>query len=294
MFSIVITTKNRLAYLKRCVDSILSSSVRPKEIVIVNDAGEIFSRNIFDCFDINITIINNCISKGANYCRNIGVECCNSEIIFLIDDDDAVTKLSFESRLSFFLEDKSVGLCFTGMQVMKSKNLFEPIRSVLPYSSSNYLYDLFDKGNVIGSTSRVAIRKSYFYLAGRFDENLQCLQDYDLWIRMARVCKIVNDGKSNLYYTVHVNGNQISSKYEKYIDASNYLISKYKSELNDIYLKKSFESNLHLRVALSATSSSTFYKIKHSAISFLKKPNIKSLVILLIPYFLLKRIYVFA
>lgn len=294
MFSVVITTKDRLTYLKRCVDSVLFSSIKPKEIIIVNDASTNLSKDAFNSFDIDIKVINNSVSKGANYCRNIGIEYCKSEIVFLIDDDDAVTKFSFESRLSFFLEDDTVGLCFTGIQITQSENLCEPIRSVLPYKSSDYLYDLFDKGNIIGSTSRVAIRKSYFYLAGKFDEKLQCLQDYDLWIRMARVCKIANDGESNIFYTVHTSGNQISSKYKKYLEASNYLISKYQTELDRLALKRSFESNLHLRVSLSAASTSAVYRIKHSAISFFKKPNIKALVLMLIPYFFLKRIHLFA
>ena len=40
MFSIVITTKNRLDFLRRAVNSILNSSLLPKEIIIVNDGGK--------------------------------------------------------------------------------------------------------------------------------------------------------------------------------------------------------------------------------------------------------------
>ncbi|EFC9369354.1 glycosyltransferase family 2 protein, partial [Escherichia coli] len=40
MFSIVITTKDRACYLKRAVDSILKSTISPKDIVIINDGGK--------------------------------------------------------------------------------------------------------------------------------------------------------------------------------------------------------------------------------------------------------------
>lgn len=296
MFSVVITTKDRLDYLKRCVDSVLSSTVKPKEIIIINDAGVHFGNELFEqsTSDVDIVIIRNEFSQGANLSRNVGVGLSKCEIVYLIDDDDAVNETSFEKRLDILSKDENVGLCFTGINIISSNDLSTYSRSVSPYMSNDYLYDLFDKGNIIGSTSRVAIRKKYFYKAGGFDEELQCFQDYDLWIRMAKVCKISNDGESNVLYTVHAGGGQISSKYKKYLEAGNYLINKYQADLVAFNLVGNFASHIHLRVAISSSSSSIIYRIKHSIISFCKRPNIKSFALIFTPYWLLRRMHMFA
>lgn len=294
MFSVVITTKNRLDYLKRCVASVLGSTLKPSEIIIVNDAGAPFSEELFGQTDTDINIFTNGFSRGANFSRNLGIEKSKNNIVFLIDDDDAVTSHSFQKRIDILLKDENIGICFTGVNIVESNNLSRKLREVLPCESDDYLHDLFDKGNIIGSTSRVAIRKCYFNRAGGFDEQLECLQDYDLWIRMAMECKISNDGEANLLYTVHANGGQISTKYKKYLKAGSYLVDKYYFQLKKFGLTRNFESQIYLRVALSAASSSCFYRMKYSAVSFIKKPNLKSIALVVIPYFLLKRIYTFA
>ena len=40
MISIIITTKNRLDFLKRAVKSVVENNYQPDEIVVVNDGGE--------------------------------------------------------------------------------------------------------------------------------------------------------------------------------------------------------------------------------------------------------------
>ncbi|MGG9032552.1 glycosyltransferase family 2 protein, partial [Escherichia coli] len=77
-------------------------------------------------------------------------------------------------------------------------------------------YSLLNDGNIIGSISRVVLRKKCFYRAGNFDESLSCLQDYDLWIRRAKVCKIANDKEASVIDTVHESGKQTSSKFKNY------------------------------------------------------------------------------
>lgn len=60
MFSIVITTKDRAYYLKRAVDSILKSTISPKDIVIINDGGKTICENDFPPMkDITLSIVNN-------------------------------------------------------------------------------------------------------------------------------------------------------------------------------------------------------------------------------------------
>ncbi|OBT09112.1 hypothetical protein A9267_08860 [Shewanella sp. UCD-FRSSP16_17] len=290
-FSVVITTKDRHDFLLRLIKSILESTVLPKEIIIVNDGGAVPVFNNFDMLGVTCIIINNESSRGANYCRNTGVLKASVEFVFLIDDDDAVTYNSFESRLNCMKEHDDCGLVYTGINIVYGDDLERVIRrSKTTTRGVNCSYHrLKTEGNIVGSTSRVLIRKSVFLEAGQFDENLTSFQDYDLWIRVAKVSKIICDGQFGVIYTIHRDGNQISSNYNRYLTSAQYLIAKYNF---DGVVLNSFKANLFFRVALSAAHSKYSMQVKMALLAFYYRKNFKYLSLLL-PVFFLKKIHPF-
>lgn len=292
MFSVVITTKDRADFLNRAVKSISASSVLPRDVVIVNDGGHNIDVSMFQPSQIEFKILNNEQSRGANYSRNIGIDHAEEEIVFLLDDDDAVTYSSFESRIKAF-SDENVGLSFTGMHVVFSNNLLNVKRTVTPSRQSSYYPLLLKSGNIIGSTSRVAIRKFWFNKAGRFDEGLGCFQDYDLWIRMAKLCKFSSDFDAGIFYTIHKKGTQISSNYQKYLDATDYLVEKYKGDALASNSLRSFRAHLYLRVAIATSGTDFFIKSKYCLLSLSQKPTLRALALFLLPTPFLKKLFNF-
>ncbi len=293
MFSIVITTKNRLDFLQRAVKSIIKSSLLPHEIIIVNDGGEKPDLKDIDFGQISLIIENNSSSLGANYSRNRGIELSSTDNIFLLDDDDAVEEDSFQKRLDILLVDDAVGLVFTGIKIVLSSELNRVRRTVYPREYPDFTEALFTKGNVIGSTSRVLLRKTFFIEAGKFDEKLSCMQDYDLWIRMSQHCKIKHDSCATVIYTVHSNKKQISSNFKKYLETGQILLCKYNALINND-ARKHFMANLYFRVALSSASTSFMHRMRYAFLSLNSVFSLKGLILLLTPYFILKRTYLFA
>ncbi|QPK05346.1 glycosyltransferase family 2 protein [Vibrio kanaloae] len=291
MYSVVITTKNREEYLARALESIVRSSVLPTDVVIVNDGGKKITLEGLPKKEVIFTVIDHPVSKGANYSRNIGVQNTLSEFVFFLDDDDSVTEKSFETRLLKLQRDNNVGLVYTGIQIVSSDNLDIPLRKAFPADISNYHYQLLTNSNVIGSTSRVGIRKNHFYEAGKFDEDLKSLQDYDLWIRLAKVSKVTHDNACGVLYTVHQGGSQVSSKYLSYLSSGEYLLEKYKKDLLACKGVSKFKANIYLRVALSASSSSYRYQLTYALKSFFLRPNLKSFCLIVIPGSILRKYY---
>ncbi|WP_217519052.1 glycosyltransferase family 2 protein [Vibrio metschnikovii] len=289
MYSVVVTTKDRPDYLYRCLLSISKSTVKPNDIVVINDGGIKIECSTYSSLQLNLTIINHDDSKGANYCRNLGVSLSKQEVVFFLDDDDAVSKDSFESRLMKFQESPDVGLVYTGIQIVKSNQLDLVTRTVIPKTVECYEHDLLAVGNIVGSTSRVGVRKSFFYQVDGFDESLACMQDYDLWIRMASVCEFRHDEKSGVLYTIHVDGQQISSQYNKYLVAGNYLLHKHDKRFKQHKASRKFLSRLYYKIASSAAPSSLSKKLKFAVKSFVVDPNIKSLVLIFVPFFILRK-----
>lgn len=294
MFSVVITTKDRNDFLQRSVESVINSTARASEIIIVNDGGNVLTKNMIDdATDIPFIIINNKKSMGANYSRNIGVSSATTELIFLLDDDDKVTRQSFEKRLDIAKMNPSAGIIFTGIKIVTSSNLDKIKRVVFPENNVTY-NRLLSEGNVIGSTSRVLIRKKIFMKAGGFDEKLSSFQDYDLWIRMSKISNVVHDNCCGVIYTVHEHGTQISSNFNKYLKSGLYLYQKYQGELIRLRAVNKFMASIYMRVSLSSTSSSEYIKCKYALLSFIKSPSIKAIMLMIVPAFVLRRLFKFA
>ncbi|KKA44120.1 glycosyltransferase family A protein [Salinivibrio sp. KP-1] len=283
-FSVVITTKNRPDFLFRCVHSIYRNSVLPEEVIIINDGGDRLTDDVFNSYNIKIKTVNNKISKGANFCRNYGVSLAKTELVFFIDDDDTFTKYSFERRLEVFSSDSEIGLVYTGFNTVFSDDLNTVVSSKVPVEySDNYTHDLLSKGNIIGSTSRVAVRVAEFNKTDGFDNQLSSMQDYDMWIRMSQVTKIKHDCHIGINYTIHSGtSNQVSKNYNKYLQASEYLINKYKYLGIQNKCLREFRANLYLRVAIAGADSFGI-KSLYSLMSLKESFSLKALGLLVMP-----------
>ncbi|HHS3346709.1 TPA: glycosyltransferase, partial [Vibrio cholerae] len=232
---------------------------------------------------------NNPYSLGGNKARNQGVLASEGDIIFFLDDDDAYTPETISDKLNIFSKYPNVGLVYTGVKFVTSDALDVIKREKKPSDKNVSFLNLLKYGNIIGPTSSVAVRKSKFFEAGMFDEDLSAMQDYELWIRMARCSEIMHDNGMNLIYTIHATGEQISSKHEKYLCAAEYISNKFSKDIEALNAHHHFWSEVYFRVALSASHSSEFKKIRYASKSFLLRPSIKSLALLL-PTFALRKI----
>ncbi|HGS5631535.1 TPA: glycosyltransferase family 2 protein [Vibrio parahaemolyticus] len=289
MISVIITTKDRVEFLNRAVRSVMNSSTLPLDVIIVNDGGVKIRDDTFRFNnDVKIKIINNEISLGGNKARNQGAEKAEGEYLFFLDDDDAYTVDSISSRLPYF-DDPNTGLVYTGKKFVKSDRLEKVYHVSKPHYEGMLLKHLFKLGNIIGTTSCVAVRREAFNDAGGFDTELHALQDYDLWIRVASQYQVRHDNACNVLYTVHVNSKQISSNYYKYLEAGDFLHHKYKVQLKGFKLEREFLAARYLRVAMVASKFSSLARVKYSLLSFIYKPSLKSLF-LLIPVTVSKKI----
>lgn len=93
-FTILIVTWNRANPLKRAFDSILSQTLMPNEVVVVNnnssdDTWKVLEdyRLAFDLKAVIFTVINLPYNMGCPPARNIGLMNCNSDFIYSLDDD---------------------------------------------------------------------------------------------------------------------------------------------------------------------------------------------------------------
>ena len=90
--SIIIPVYNAEKYLKECLDSIVSQTMRSIEIICINDGSVDDSLNILKKYakqDSRIHIYNQ-ENSGVSVARNVGIQAARGECIIFIDADDYV------------------------------------------------------------------------------------------------------------------------------------------------------------------------------------------------------------
>ncbi len=102
--SVIVPVYNAEKYLNKCLDSLLSQTLREVEIIAVNDGSPDNCKSILEDYaqkHENLVIIDNEINKGIGYSRNIGIEKARGEYLTFVDSDDYVSEEYCERLYDF-------------------------------------------------------------------------------------------------------------------------------------------------------------------------------------------------
>lgn len=278
MISVVIPTHNRCNIVGRSIDSVLNQTYDDIEVIVVSDGSTDDTDAVvskYENSDHRVKYVSYTPARGGNYARNLGISRSSGEYVAFLDDDDTWYPEKLEKQLKVLEENPLVGLVYTGSHVIYVNEKIE-YRSI-PKKSGYLLHELL-LDNVVGSTSTVLVRKTIFEQSGVFDENLGALQDYDLWIRIAKYTQIGVVSEELINYYNCRSGKQVSALTSKYEAAFDYINTKFKNEIlalseKDFKKKMQYQyfllGNKAMRNNDNATARSYFRKLLN--ISFSKK-----------------------
>jgi glycosyltransferase involved in cell wall biosynthesis len=177
VFSVIIPTRNRPVYLRQAVESVLAQTVRPQEIIVVNDGDG----RIAGLEDLPVTIADNA-RAGPVAARQCGVEAASGAIIAFLDDDDL---WSSPRHLEVAAAEFASGAMFT---FADGELAFEPGSEAVP-SALPYKLDADAKSLECDNTiliSAVCYRRALHDTIGPFDVSLPYYWDWDWYLRVAR------------------------------------------------------------------------------------------------------------
>lgn len=177
--SIITPHYNDFEGLKRIYNCLKKQSLDSWEWLIVDDLSDQTTKQLITDFfkpliGDQIQLILNTTKTNASVCRNIGMDCTTYERLVFLDADDAIAEDFVAHRLIDFQEF----VVFKNFAVVNEHNEY--------FTSSaeiSHPLDAFLKANFIWQTTSVLWNKTFLYSIGRFDANLQRLQDVELSIR---------------------------------------------------------------------------------------------------------------
>lgn len=165
--TIVIPTRNRMFSLNRLLYSISKQTYLPKEIIIVDSSDEKLTTSQFILpIQLEIKIIHSTPSVCLQ--RNIGIEECNTDFIFLCDDDIEISENYIENLVKFLEENPSVNIT-SGLIYEKRKDKWNYSEKKISFLKLvfNYIFGLSvwsDVRNEDYSKNKIVQKFISFYL----------------------------------------------------------------------------------------------------------------------------------
>ncbi len=216
--SVVVPAYNAAATIEKTLDSILAQTVTPSEIIVVDDGSSDATCEVVARYGDRVRVISQA-NAGPAAARNHGIRESQFDWIALLDADDTWLPEKLECQLPH---------CQTGVGLVYCFEFEDEAK----FSGEDLDFETLWTHNYIG-TSTVILSKRTFEHVGGFveDRSLMCIEDYNLWLRIAASGdKIVTVKKSLIHYTP-AEGN-LSSQYDRVIKAELLNVDVIANQLN--------------------------------------------------------------
>ncbi len=183
MITIIIPCYNQGHYLDDCLTSIIAQEFENWDAIIVNDGStdDTAEKAIgWAKKDHRIKVIHQ-ENQGLSAARNAGILAANGDYLHFLDADDFLIG-NFYVQLNQLI-DSSIILQSGYKYYIETSNNY--VQEVLPGRNSDLIPDILN-GN-LGPCHSLIISKDLVDKIGEFDSGLKSAEDWDFWIRAAKV-----------------------------------------------------------------------------------------------------------
>jgi glycosyltransferase involved in cell wall biosynthesis len=193
--SAIIPVYNGEAFLDQTVKSLLGQTVPLHEIIIIDDCSTDNTPAIacqLAATNRLIRVITQTVNQGVSVARNIGCQHANSNWVLFMDGDDlaglGLAEAQMEALTGFEKRwgEKPV-LVYGAYQIINESGVTVSGISRSKQLTPDEILGCELVRNAIISASGALVRKDSFSVAGGFDSTVRYAEDYDLWLRLARL-----------------------------------------------------------------------------------------------------------
>lgn len=211
--SVIIPNYNRAAVIGETVQNMLSQSLPPYEVIVVDDGSTDDSVEVIRHFGNHVTLIQQS-NQGPGAARNAGLKVATGEFIQFMDSDDlaSLNKLEVQAKV---LKEQNADIVYGPWVKAWMSNQKLQLQDVvlqqkpLPSDRSTLLWFLSSWSMVF---QQCLLRKSLLDRVGGYREDLRLYEDGELFVRMLLGgAKLVHEAHSLTLYRLEDHGKLTSS-----------------------------------------------------------------------------------
>lgn len=200
--SVVVPCFNQAQYLPQCLENLLSQTYKNWECIVVDDGSTDGTSEVAQsyCKQENRIRYYYQTNLGLSGARNAGIAQATGELLYFLDSDDGLSPDAFNEFVNEFTSNPRLVLVYCGYGLTR-ETLTHVMKVVIPKIDlvKSDLYRLLCRGN-IAPVHAAMVKREIVNKIGLFDETLKSAEDWDFWLRLARVSNNVTVIKKILVY----------------------------------------------------------------------------------------------
>lgn len=209
-FSVVIPSYNQGRYLEAAILSVIDQQYPNLEFFIADGGSSDDSVDVIKKYESHLTWWVSEKDKGQSNAINKGFARATGDIVTWLCSDDLFTPGAFHTAARYFSQqDSDVGLIHGGVTLFKGAN---ELRTDWGYSDPSI--ERYLAGMAFSQPSAFFLKKYLDKTGGRVNENFHYGMDYDLFSRMACVCKFLPVKEIFAKYRLHDSSKSVTEAYK--------------------------------------------------------------------------------
>lgn len=218
--TVVIPTFNRADLIGQTLQSVAAQTFPDWECVVVDDGSTDNTRQVVESFAARDPRFRYAWQENASAAaaRNRGVELATGEFIAFVDSDDLWPPDRLAWQVEALRNDPEAVLAYGNTFVFRNGDTTKG-GLYMGYVTDKPAGWAFEKLIVCSSIYSPLVRASAIRKLGGFDLSLPSAEDWDTWLALSKVGKLVFDPRVALYYRAH-EGNKSGNTLRNYTCAT--------------------------------------------------------------------------
>jgi glycosyltransferase involved in cell wall biosynthesis len=182
LVSVVIPAYNAERYIGEAIESVLSQTYSPLELIVVDDGSSDRTAELAAAYSGATVIAQE--NSGPSAARNRGAAAARGEFLAFHDSDDAMTPDKLAVQVGHLLDNPEVGCVLARQELLVEPGAELPfwvegskVSTVMPPRPP----ELADEPAVHPMT--MVVRREVFEQVGAFDESMRAAEDFDWMLR---------------------------------------------------------------------------------------------------------------
>ena len=233
LVSIVIPTYARPDNLVRAIESVLSQTYKPIEIIVVDDNGrgtpyQVETESVLKPYiDKNqVKYLTHEKNKNGSAARNTGFRASRGEYVCFLDDDDVFTPTKIEKQVARLEEAREFDACYCNTKIFGKKR---DIEWHCELEGDLSLQILMRKNHF--NSSAVLFRREAIEDINGWDERFNRHQDLEMQIRFFRNHKICVASPDELLLEKYTTPNVVSRNPKKSVEFREFFLQEMKEDI---------------------------------------------------------------
>ncbi len=185
--AVVIPSHNRIEALRGALASVGAQTDPADRVIVVDDGSQpAVDPDTLPSLPGRLTVLRNEVAGGANAARNRGWREATTDWVAFLDDDDRFVVDKLARLRQAIAEDPDADVIYHGAWIRMVNERVGYATAPKDLGAVEDPYRELLVGNYLGGTPMVTVRRSLLQQVDGFDDSLPSMQDYDLWLVLAR------------------------------------------------------------------------------------------------------------